>query len=160
MVGTSLRKRCPRCKKHKELGEFTRNKDNKDGLSTYCRSCHNEYVKARYHSNPTRARAAAKVWRAANRKRHNETAMRCKYGITRDDFDRMSTAQGDVCAICGRTETRRNKNGVYRLHIDHDHETGRIRALLCHHCNAGLGHFKDDPKLLEAAAAYLRNHGR
>ena len=160
MVGDSLRKRCARCKRRKTVEEFTRNKANKDGLSSYCRRCNNEHVKAQYRKDPTRAIAAAKAWRAANRDRHNETAMRCKYGITRVDFDRMLAAQNGVCAICGQAETRRNKNGVYRLHIDHDHETGRIRALLCHNCNAGVGHFKDDPKLLEAAAAYLRNHGR
>jgi len=50
------------------------------------------------------------------------------------------------CVICGVNE---------KLVVDHDHKTGEIRGMLCNHCNRGLGHFKDDPMLLEFAAQYL-----
>lgn len=50
------------------------------------------------------------------------------------------------CVICGSEE---------KLVVDHDHKTGQIRGLLCNHCNRGLGHFRDDPMLLEFAAHYL-----
>jgi hypothetical protein len=50
------------------------------------------------------------------------------------------------CVICGTEE---------KLVVDHDHKTGEIRGMLCNHCNRGLGHFKDDPMLLEFAAQYL-----
>jgi len=50
------------------------------------------------------------------------------------------------CVICGREE---------KLVVDHDHKTGKIRGMLCNHCNRGLGHFRDDPTLLEFAAQYL-----
>ena len=61
----------------------------------------------------------------------------------------MLEAQGGVCAIC-RTGTRR--------HVDHDHATGAVRALLCFNCNGGLGQFRDDPCLLHAAALYVEHH--
>jgi len=50
------------------------------------------------------------------------------------------------CVICGSAET---------LVVDHDHVTGKVRGMLCNHCNRGLGHFRDDPTLLEFAAQYL-----
>jgi hypothetical protein len=50
------------------------------------------------------------------------------------------------CAIC-------NTEG--KLVVDHDHGTGKIRGMLCHHCNRGLGHFRDDPALLDFAVQYL-----
>jgi phage/plasmid primase-like uncharacterized protein len=50
------------------------------------------------------------------------------------------------CVICGAREA---------LVVDHDHVTGKVRGMLCNHCNRGLGHFRDDPQLLEFAAQYL-----
>lgn len=67
----------------------------------------------------------------------------------------LREAQGGRCAICGIDERTAPKG---RLHVDHDHRTGVVRALLCGNCNAGLGQFKDDPHLCEIAAAYLRSH--
>ena len=58
--------------------------------------------------------------------------------------------QGGVCAIC-KTDDPKGTG----WHKDHNHLTGEIRGALCHHCNVGLGHFKDNPGLLHAAAAYL-----
>ena len=55
-------------------------------------------------------------------------------------------ASTHACVICGAEET---------LVVDHDHKTGQVRGLLCNHCNRGLGHFRDDPTLLEFAAQYL-----
>jgi hypothetical protein len=88
--------------------------------------------------------------------------LRRTYGITLAEYDAMFQAQGGLCALCLRTErTLVGINGstdVRRLHVDHDHVSGKIRALLCSACNSGLGHFEHDPWLLEQAAKYVTNH--
>lgn len=80
------------------------------------------------------------------------------YGLTIAAYDRMFTKQGGRCAICNRRPTfgRGSKNG--RLSVDHNHETGKVRALLCSVCNAAIGSLRDDPALLRVAADYLDKH--
>lgn len=78
------------------------------------------------------------------------------YGLTPEDYWGMFDAQNGVCAICNEPESITTTDGVRRrLAVDHDHKTGRVRALLCTSCNLGLGAFKDDPERLAAALAYL-----
>ncbi len=80
-----------------------------------------------------------------------------KYGITPEQYDELLALQRGVCAICGQPERSKTRNGhVKALAVDHDHETGEVRGLLCDNCNRGLGHFKDDAERLAAAVAYLR----
>ncbi len=71
------------------------------------------------------------------------------------DYQTMLIAQDGKCAICTCVPTARFKGRLKQLSVDHDHITGRIRALLCNGCNAGLGHFKNNPFVLIAAAQYL-----
>jgi hypothetical protein len=80
------------------------------------------------------------------------------FGMTAEDYDQMFEAQGGVCAICKKPECLPTRWGSFssRLPIDHDHQTGRVRGLLCHSCNKALGLFKDSPDVLQAAADYLR----
>ncbi len=73
-------------------------------------------------------------------------------GIAEDDYWAMLEAQRGLCAIC-----ERKPHGKSRLHIDHNHETGAFRGLLCISCNPGIGYFQDDPERLRAAAAYLES---
>lgn len=81
-----------------------------------------------------------------------------RYGITPSDFDAMLAAQCGLCAICGDAPDPEGRGAYARLHIDHDHTSGAVRALLCGRCNSALGLFRDDPDLLRAAAAYLESH--
>lgn len=88
--------------------------------------------------------------------------LREKYGISMDEYDRLFVIQRGLCAICGRPERAgkrpeflEDRPGVRLLSVDHDHETGKVRALVCDRCNAGLGLFEDDPLRLRAAADYL-----
>lgn len=73
-----------------------------------------------------------------------------RYGLTAEAYEAMLAAQGGVCAICGGVDAKGR-----RLSVDHDHESGVVRALLCGGCNVALGFMRDDPTLLRAAADYL-----
>jgi hypothetical protein len=75
------------------------------------------------------------------------------YGITMDEYDTMYQNQKGVCKICSLPQKHKQHN---RLCVDHDHQTGEVRGLLCDACNRGLGYFKDDERLLEQAIEYLR----
>jgi hypothetical protein len=77
------------------------------------------------------------------------------YGITRDQYEALLEAQDNACAICRTTEWNGKDNSP---HVDHCHESGAVRGLLCNRCNNGLGRFRDDPSLLRAAANYLEAH--
>ena len=82
------------------------------------------------------------------------------YGFTIDEYNTLLQLQNEVCAICCKKETRVNKNGVfYKLAVDHDHKTGKIRGLLCSECNKGLGFFRDDIQNLIGALKYLERWG-
>jgi hypothetical protein len=76
-----------------------------------------------------------------------ETALKFKYGLSFDEYERMLASHNGVCWICGDEPNPPC--------IDHDHKTGRIRGILCRGCNTAIGRMKDDPKRLRAAAAYL-----
>jgi hypothetical protein len=76
-----------------------------------------------------------------------------RYGMTAEEYRRRAAEQDGRCAIC-REEPEDGK----RLHVDHNHETGAVRALLCRWCNYALGNAKDDPERLRAMAAYLERH--
>jgi hypothetical protein len=77
-----------------------------------------------------------------------------KFGISEDEYLKMLEEQNYCCALCGSPQT----NFKYMLAIDHNHKTGKVRALLCPNCNQGLGNFKDNINLLTKAIEYLKNH--
>lgn len=97
--------------------------------------------------------ASKRAWRQNNPSKQEVYARKTNYGITDPEFQSLLIAQKDVCAICGGPPVGR-KN----LSVDHCHKSGKVRALLCGHCNTGLGSFKDDKELLLKAHAYLFLH--
>jgi hypothetical protein len=125
-------RRCPRCEDEKDLSEF-----HQRGTSTYCKVCTNAYNAEWRRKNIDKARH---IDRAAKRKR--------AYGISEADFAAMREAQGDRCAICREMFTETPC-------VDHGHDTGKVRGLLCRSCNTGLGAFRDNPLLLKMAARYV-----
>ena len=80
-----------------------------------------------------------------------------RYGITLTQAQAMLDEQGGCCAICAKPLTLDNRDKEKSEHsaIDHCHSTGKVRGILCMHCNQGLGKFFDDPARLQAAASYL-----
>lgn len=103
-----------------------------------------------------------KNWRNANKLKAKSYALKSSYGITLQIYDEMYLAQKGLCKICleqknsytdecGRTAT---------LHVDHNHDTGKVRGLLCHKCNIALGGFNDSIDLLEKASIYLRRYSK
>lgn len=76
-----------------------------------------------------------------------------KYGITIEEYEQMLAQQKGRCMIC-----RKKPSDSKKLAVDHCHKTGKVRGLLCHHCNNGLGCFKDDTELMTAAIAYVTRH--
>jgi len=89
-----------------------------------------------------------KRWRDANPGKVRQYYLKTRYGMTPEQYDTLYAEQGGACAIC-----REQK----RLVVDHDHETGAVRGLLCDLCNTGIGKLRDSAERLRAAAVYLEN---
>ena len=84
-------------------------------------------------------------------KRNNKDRVRCsKHKIDLDTLHNMLDKQQYTCKICGI------KGTIETLFIDHDHSTGKVRGLLCHYCNTGLGFFRDSTSSLKSAIKYLK----
>lgn len=150
-------KRKKKCKRgHVVAGDNLRMSTDRYGRPrTGCIACQ-QYHHQRYKSDPVkRARQAANMrrWTAANLDRvvlkERRRNMR-QYGITLEQYDEMLVAQNGVCAIC-REECKSGR----RLSVDHCHETGKVRGLLCGNCNQGIGRFGHSPERLSAALAFL-----
>lgn len=78
-----------------------------------------------------------------------------RYGISLKQRDELIINQDYKCAICLKNLLKEESK---RVHVDHCHDTGKIRGILCHYCNAGIGHFEDDLNLLQRAVIYLENN--
>lgn len=133
--------RCTQCKHLKAASEFNKDRRKRNGLSSWCKTCHSAALRANYARPEVKARdlarkkarsgtpeARAVQWRAS---------LKYSYCITPEEYEQMLTAQGGGCAICGRRPKNR------RLSVDHDHSCcpgtrscGKcIRGLLCVQCN-------------------------
>src|SRR3712207_1953899 len=180
-----MQKECPDCRETKPAADFGRNRSLTDGLSFYCLECSrarsNAWYRRRRRSLGKEVRDLSWVpngfrWCPSCRQAvrvedytlnsaspsgfggrckqcHNEAGKDAylyrTYRLTRKQLERIRAAQDNRCAICGEASPR---------HLDHDHESGRIRALLCQRCNHGLGLFRDEPDLLFAAGLYVSGH--
>lgn len=120
-------KQCPKCKEIKPASEFSPSREHKSGLLGCCKVC----------------KSKARLSR--------------RYKISIGEYDQMIDRQSNRCAICGNPETVINERILTRLSIDHDHTSGKVRALLCRRCNIALGTVSDDISLLRKMIAYLES---
>jgi len=109
-------------------------------------------------------RDSRKAWMKSHREAYplnwKESDLRRKFNIGMAEYGDMLVAQGGVCAICGEKETEHRNGERKMLAVDHDHDTGAIRGLLCTACNQGIGKLKDSPAILQKAIHYLAKHGK
>ena len=136
---------CKTCNIEKELDQFPKGKGYKDGVRPNCIPCRQEYERESYHEHKHKHPYDYEVDKDRKLKR--------AYGIGYKEYQTMLEAQNGQCAICGTTETGKRK----AFHVDHDHETGEVRGLLCGNCNSGIGNLRDDIGLLKRAIQYLEN---
>lgn len=115
------------------------------------------YRRAYYEAHREETIEKQGIYYRANRERYRLQYIERKYGISADEYAAIYDRQRGLCAICERPERLTNGGPVVmELAVDHDHETGRVRGLLCVGCNTSLGGFNDDPALLTRAMEYLR----
>lgn len=142
-------KRCTVCKLLKSLDQFYNYKKSKDGKQYRCKQCDNEARMAWLRKNPERAHRS---------RRSNQ--LKFKYGISLEEFEELFRQQGECCAICGTKEnhTRGSSRYGWNFAVDHCHETGRVRGVLCSQCNRAIGLLGDTVEGLMKAVKYLEVH--
>ena len=141
--GTILRrteKKCGKCRKVSPLDMFNKDASRTDGKDAYCKTCRYEKNRAWAKSNPEKYRDSTR-----------NTRRKIEYGIGHEEFNEILKKQGGKCAIC-------NSKIDKKSHLDHCHETSRVRGILCQSCNLGLGRFKDNVEFLKNAIKYLETH--
>jgi hypothetical protein len=105
-----------------------------------CKDCDHTRVRTYHKNNRAKVTKQQMV-------RHRER----EYGLTEEQYNNMILSQNNLCAICSQPSTR-------TLNIDHNHETGKVRGLLCTNCNLGIGNFQDSLIYLQNAVNYLNHH--
>lgn len=167
-----LMKTCPKCGVEKQLIDFCKNKNAKDGHACWCKSCksecnkeyysrpenkarRDEYRKEYYNNNKEKLAKYRKEYRQRSNVKKNaaEYYLLQKYGITMEGRNKIIDDQGGRCAIC-ECELDMAKNTC----VDHDHKTGRVRGVLCNNCNKALGFIQDNPEIISRMVNYLEFH--
>lgn len=169
-------KMCAKCRVEKELTFFSPTKQPlKFGVKSMCKDCVTEYRRDWITKNPQRHRDHCNKAKETNREKirtWNRAYMERKrkenpeqialyqqrshfkrnYGVTLKWRDKQIETQGNLCAICKQAPQQQG------LAVDHCHKTGKVREMLCNHCNTGLHRMEQDIEWFRAAEAYLRRH--
>jgi uncharacterized protein YpuA (DUF1002 family) len=157
-------KTCTKCGVTKPLFEFYKTRP------TQCKKCckfqriknsaqKSEYDRKRYAEKADQIKQYQKKYKAENPDRkkqtQNKTHLKMRYGLTPHDKQKMLDEQNNCCAICGVEFV-----DAKATHVDHNHDTNKVRGILCRSCNIGLGHFKDSTEFLLEAIEYLKKYER
>lgn len=134
------RKVCTKCNETKGQNEFSKRSTRPSGKASWCKTCLNEWRRAYRLQSPEKFKNY-----------EFSRGLRRNYRISVEDYARMLQSQNECCACCGKHQSAFKR----RLHVDHDHETGEVRFLLCTECNPGLGYFKHSIDRLKMAICYL-----
>lgn len=161
-------KHCGTCNTTKPLSEWHKSRRENDGLSSRCRACNSAYNKQRYRNDPSHSLKVAEAYRkkqiaerdaylageidAAPKSLHWHIGV---YGLSLAEFQEINAKQNGRCAICGSLPEEAKGHRSKRLYIDHCHETGVVRGLLCSRCNSAIGYFDHNPTLMTNAAQYV-----
>lgn len=136
---------CSKCKEHRTIDEMTKNSRSVRGHGSHCRHCVKANRKATWDYDEKR-------WKRILR----------DYGITKAQYEALVEAQHGLCAVCGEPPQERPQGRTRKMvtvfHIDHDHVRNRVRALLCLHCNTGIGYMRERPELARKMIAYLEKY--
>jgi len=155
-------KRCYSCNIEKPYSEYHKDKSRKDGFRETCKACRCKHPEQLYKrclacNDPfitTGYGKAAKYCGAKCQRMH------LRYGIDEYKFEDLLISQDYKCAICGNAETNKDKRTgkTFEMSVDHCHDTGQVRGLLCTACNTMIGMSKDSKEVLLSAVAYLEKY--
>ncbi|QFR02426.1 recombination endonuclease VII [Streptomyces phaeolivaceus] len=115
----------------------------------YCRTCGEIKPYSEWTKNRSASDGLATLCRTCKASKGRAHHLKREYGITEAERDELIASQGGVCCIC---------LAALPVHVDHCHETGRVRGVLCFSCNAALGQFKDRPDVMRRAATYVEGN--
>lgn len=175
-------KKCPQCQEEKSLSNFSKATKNKDGLQYHCKSCQSLWA----YENKDKREISRQKWITKNpikskknafdrhkkwaliypdrlKKSSKNTGLKRLYGITLEQKQSMLVKQNSCCAWCkiGITEyleSQKDNKIIHDFAVDHNHETGQIRGLLCNPCNRALGLLKENVQTFKNGIDYLNHY--
>lgn len=148
-------KKCSMCHVMCDRSNYNKCRTTVDKLGSYCLECRRKIAKKSRAKNRKAINARAKAWYRANPRKALTRYLKMAYNMGIEQYDKMFKDQLGACAIC----REQNLEGK-RLHVDHNHENGKIRGLLCVNCNLLLGNAKDRISTLILASEYLEKTGQ
>ena len=139
--------RCTRCHKEKTLDQMSVDSRRIHKISSWCKECRRKTAQQWQKNNPEKVKAQIRSTPSYESQRNY--MYKTRYGITLGTYNTLLEEQRGACAICRKVVD-------YLLHVDHCHESGEVRGLLCASCNSYLGKIGDDVETLHRAIMYIQ----